>query len=205
MENIVGGLGSGRRWHYGCSQTTDDYRVLDIRPINRDGLLIPGKSFRWQWLSRGQVLATIDIRIQTDRLILSYRARSVGKGWIEKCYPVDISWTACNFGGVRPWFRCPAIGCGRRCAILYGGTVFACRKCFALAYQSQRESLYDRKASRANKIRDQLGWEPGFLNGSGLRPKGMHRHTFDRLVAEHDTLVDSSLMNLHRRFRSIVQ
>lgn len=192
----MGGPGSGRYRHYGSKETTDDYRVLDVRSINRSGLLIAGKSYRWQWESFGQVLATVDIRTELDRLILSYRHRRPGEEWIDECYPVDINWTPCNFGGIRPWFRCPAGGCGRRCAILYGGAMFACRKCFGLAYPSQREHFGDRAARRAIKIRERLGWDMGDLNGMGLRPKGMHWRTFDRLVAQHDACERSSLICL---------
>jgi hypothetical protein len=54
---------------------------------------------------------------------------------------LPITWTACHFGGRRPWFICSARVngryCGRRVAVLYlGGEVFACRKCCGLAYES---------------------------------------------------------------------
>jgi hypothetical protein len=44
--------------------------------------------------------------------------------------------TALHFGGVRWWFSCPR--CGRQCAKLYlpRGSVFLCRLCHDLTYQS---------------------------------------------------------------------
>jgi len=115
-------------------------------------------------------------------------------------YPVYLDWTDCNLAGRRPWFRCPARGCGRRVAILYGGSIFACRHCHQLAYASQREAGYDRAARKADRIRDKLGWEPGILNGEGGKPKGMHWRTFERLQTEHDALVGESLAGMARRF-----
>jgi hypothetical protein len=37
------------------------------------------------------------------------------------------------------------------------------------------------------------------LNGNGWKPKGMHRHTFERLSAEHDALLEVLLAGLSRR------
>lgn len=89
---------------------------------------------------------------------------------------------------------CPAVGCGKRAAVLYlGAKYFACRKCYQLAYSSQRESVEDRAIRKVDKIRERLEWEPGFLNGRGLKPKGMHWKTFNRLYAQHDELVDQAM------------
>jgi hypothetical protein len=30
-------------------------------------------------------------------------------------YPVPLEYTKCNFGGVRPWFRCPGVVDGEEC------------------------------------------------------------------------------------------
>ncbi len=195
----MGGMGSGRRWHYGANDTTDDYRAIDIRRWQRDGLLAPGNAFGWQWSRRGEVVASIQARAEVGRVILSYRHRSGGGEWKDASYPVYLDWTPCNLGGSRPWFLCPAIGCGRRVAILYGGSIFACRHCHELVYPSQREPDYDRLARRADKTRERLGREPGILNGGGLKPKGMHWRTFERLEAQHDAFARRSLAWVDRR------
>jgi hypothetical protein len=131
-------------------------------------------------------------------VILNYRSRSGGE-WQPVEYPVYLEWTPCNFGGRRAWFVCPARGCGRRVAILYGGSIFACRHCHRLAYPSQRETWDDRAARRADRIRARLGWERGILNAKGLKPKGMHWRTFERLEAEHDAFVDAAVAGMVER------
>lgn len=195
----MGGPGSGRRWHYGAADCTDDYRRLDVRRWQRDGFLTPGRAFGWQWTRDGEKVASIDVRAETDRVILSYRHRSGSGDWQSEEYPVWLDWTVCTYGGRRAWFLCPARGCGRRVAILYGGAIFACRHCYRLAYPSQRESADDRAARRADRIRARLGWEPGILNGEGGKPKGMRWRTFERLSAEHDAFVGKSLAGMARR------
>lgn len=198
----MGGFGSGRR-HQGGRGTTSDYRSLDVRRLQRDGLLAPGQVFGWNWTREGETLASIQIRTEADKLTLSYRHQRVGSDWKPMEYAVPLDWTACTYGGSRPWFVCPASGCGRRVGKLYlgGSAIFACRHCYRLVYESQRESDDDRAARRAETIRQRLGWEPGILTPPGGRPKGMHRYTFERLKAQHDAFVDSAVAGMAKRLR----
>ena len=196
----MGGMGSGRRYQ-GGKDTTDDYRALDVRRLQRDGLLAAGKSFGWSWTRNGEKVASINVRTETARVILDYKHRSGGGEWKSENYPVRVEWTPCNYGGSRAWFRCPAVGCGRRVAILYGGTIFACRHCYQLAYACQRETDDDRAARRADRVRDRLGWEAGILNGEGDKPKGMHWRTYQRLTIEHDAHVGISLNIMQQQLR----
>lgn len=192
----MGGYGSGRRWG---KDITSDRRPLDIRKLQRDGLLTPGRATGWQWTRDDKAVASILIRTEADRVILSYRSRSHGGEWQPMEYPVYLEWTSCNLGGRRAWFLCPARGCGRRVAILYGGSVFACRHCHQLAYECQRESGGVRAARRADAIRRRLGWPPGFLKSEGGKPKGMHWRTFERLKARHDAFAHASWARMAER------
>lgn len=194
----MGGMGSGRRYQ-GGKNTTSDMRALDVRRLQRDGLLTPGQAFGWNWSRNGETIASIQMRTEAERVILNYRSRSNGDEWKAMEYPVRLEWTGCNLGGQRAWFRCPAQGCGRRVAILYGGSVFACRHCHKLNYQCQRETNDDRFARRADKIRERLEWDAGILNSNGWKPKGMHWRTFERLRAEHDAFVSVSLAAMAKR------
>ena len=194
----MGGRGSGRRYQ-GGKDITSDYRSLDVRRLQRDGLLAPGKAFSWTWTRDDKTVASIQLRTEANRLILDYRYRRRGDDWQPMEYPVWLDWTDCTFGGRRAWFRCPAQGCGRRVAILYLAGMFVCRHCLRLAYVCQRESADDRAARRADRIRVQLGWELGILNGKGWKPKGMRCRTFERLSAEHDAFVSVSLAGMAKR------
>jgi len=197
----MGGFGSGRGQD--GKATTSDYRALDVRRLQRDGLLVAGNSFGWSWTRNGEKVASIQVRTEADRVILDYGHQSGGGEWKNENYPVRVEWTPCNYGGTRAWFRCPAVGCGRRVAILYGGTIFACRHCYRLAYHCQRENLGDRATRRAGKIRNRLKWEPGILNGHCGKPKGMHSRTYQRLTIKHDAHVSISLNMMQQRMRMI--
>jgi hypothetical protein len=205
----MGGFGSGRK----CgANVTEDYCHIDIRRWQREGLLVPGNYINWQWSRHGEKIASIGAKIESGylRLIYNYRA-SNADNWEPLDYPIQLQTTPCNYGGVRYWFTCPAVGCGRRVAILYsGGKYYACRQCYQLAYQSQRESKGDRGHRGANKIRNKLGWEPGIAHRRGAKPKGMHWQTFNRLTIKelnysNDALYDtlSILKRMDIRFADL--
>lgn len=196
----MGGFGSGRKWGKTC---TEDMTALDVRKLARDGRLEPGTSCRLQWSSRGEVFASIAVTVEADRVFLVYRQRDQGDEWQDMRYPVYLDRTPCTFGGERLWWRCPAAGCGRRVAVLFGGKLFACRHCHQLAYRSQRETEEDRATRQAGKIRDRLGWTPGIAHPAGGKPKGMHWSTFWRLRAEHDAHALAALTGCMARLDAI--
>jgi hypothetical protein len=133
----------------------------------------------------------IRLRAEAQQLILSYRIRRNGGEWRNVEQPTPVDWLPCRFGGKRPYFVCPGIvngvACHRQVSKLYGaGLYFLCRHCYRLAYVSQREDGFDRALSRANKIRMQLGGQPGMASSFPKKPKGMYRRTYDRLRNEVD-------------------
>ncbi|MEC4747455.1 hypothetical protein [Methylomicrobium sp. Wu6] len=190
----MGGFGSGRKFGADC---TEDCRSIDIRRWQREGYLTPGQYLDWQWLRNGERVAAIGVKVESGQLRLIYSYHRNGDEWESLDYPVRLQTTACNYGGLRYWFTCPAVGCGRRVAVLYlGGKYFACRHCYRLAYKSQRETADDRASRRADKIRDKLGWHRGILNLPGGKPKGMHWKTYYRLFAKHNEHSDRALVGI---------
>ena len=116
-----------------------------------------------------------------------YRHRSgLGGEWEDVRERVALEWTACNFGGKRPWFLCPGADCGRGVAVLYGpGRYFLCRHCYDLRYESQREDKPHRALRRAQKIRERVGGNTNMREPVPEKLKGMHHDTYMRLCWEH--------------------
>jgi hypothetical protein len=83
---------------------------------------------------------------------------------------------------------------GRPVAKLYlppGGTMFAARFAYRLAYRSQRGTALDRSHDRQRRLYRRLGAEYGhFEQAPSPRPKGMHRRTYDRLIAEMHNAIE---------------
>lgn len=192
----MGGRGSGRQGSYSGKPETSDSMPLDIRKITREGLLVPGSSFSWQWTVNNQQVAGISIRVDIDHLlVLSYCLESTGEVVEQR---VQTQTSPCHLGGQRHWFTCPR--CNKRVAVIYSpGRYFACRQCGGLGYATQKEGAGDRASTKADKIRKRLGWEAGILNGTGDKPKGMHWTTYQRLKSHHDTLVQVSFQDIQRK------
>ena len=163
---------------------TEDYRALDVRKVKSAGRLTPGSVCSWSWSRNGNTLASINLQAGLDSVTLNYRQRAHDGEWRDMAYPVRLAYTPCNMGGRRVWWQCPAAGCNRRVAVLYGGSgIFACRHCYKLAYRSQREN---NAYAPADKLRKRLGWVAGVAHPPGDKPKGMHWKTYTRLLNEYD-------------------
>jgi hypothetical protein len=179
---------------YASKSTNSDYRQLNIRDLQRKGFLKPRGWVVLTWSRQGEVVASIRLLVEHDRIVLSYRHQGQGEDWKNKEYPVFLDRTRCNYGGERIWFRCPARNCSRRVAVLYLGSVFACRHCYQLTYDSQREPAYSRALSREQAIRTRLGGDPaGDWPG---KPKGMHWRTYNRLLPSGRRSTESLLASL---------
>ena len=176
----MGGFGSGRRRDQRSKGTTQDMRGLDVRRLQREGVLTDNW-VTWTWSRQGRPVASVGIRTEEGCVLLRYRNR------IER---IVLESTPCHLGSHRVWWQCPAAGCGRRSAVLYAGSTFACRRCHQLVYASQRESEANRVMRRADKIRRRLGWIPGIANADGSKPRAMHWRTFERFRAEHEAFAN---------------
>jgi hypothetical protein len=78
---------------------------LDVREFQRRGLfrdqeVVIQPLLRWPKI--------VQIRVSRARILVKQNCQFLQR--------IPVSWTRCNFGGVRPWFKCD---CGKRVAKLY--------------------------------------------------------------------------------------
>jgi hypothetical protein len=189
----MGGEGSGNWYRFDKKTTTGECQSVDVRYLHRNGHLRGGHRFSsLRWARAGRETVSIGGVVSGDgrpeQVTLLYRHRSgPGGEWEEIQEPLPLSWTACNFGGERPWFICPGAGSGRRVAVLYGPErYFLCRHCYDLVYESQREDGMNRTLRRAQAIRERLGGSTTMMESFPEKPGGMHQETYMRLFWEHD-------------------
>jgi len=74
--------------------------------------------------------------------------------------------------------------CSKRVAILYGASIFTCRRCRGLAYDSRREAAHQRALHRTQAIRMKLGVSASLAELFPAKPKGMQWRTYGRLKRE---------------------
>ncbi|MDF1806853.1 hypothetical protein [Hyphomonas sp.] len=193
----MGGFGSGAqsRW----ASKTDEFHKLDLATFKREWFENWRRgSMRW---SRGGVqTSSISYRLTPVSMRLIYSVPSQGER-VSIDERFNLVFTEQPFGGRRRWILCRS--CNRRCRVLYGGAYFRCRQCYQATYPSQYETIRVRGLSRAERIRDQLGGEPGFLNPFPDKPKGMHWRSYRRIERQDWAAADALDRAFHLRFNRL--
>ena len=155
---------------YGGRATCEPCKSVDVRRWHREGRLRAGRYFSYSWTCGGEPSDSINVRAECDAVVLIYRAQSSGSTeWKSIEQRVPITWTACHLGGQRPWFVCSVYSggryCGRRVAVLYGaGELFACRRCYGLAYASQQQIGTSPRAWKGTENSHGIGRERGHFS-----------------------------------------
>jgi len=178
----MGGMGSGS-WHRWYSRGyLDDNINIDIHYLKREGLFIAGSMFFLNWKVNDVIKSRVQVEVKNESIILSYSYRINNGDWNDVEQVVQLTYTDCNYGGRRAWFRCS--NCGSRVAKLFvQNPHFVCRHCCNLNYRSQSESISDRSHRKAIDIRRKLKFDPERKLPIAYmpKPKGMHWKTFEKL------------------------
>ena len=180
----MGGFGSGSWYRWDSKRTTESQHRIDVRLLKKWGHL-DGSTYcgSWSWSRCGKQTSSINYRVNSERMVLSYRNRPRGGEWESVEQTIHFDRLPCHYGGHRYWFLCPR--CYRRVAVLYGAEkYFYCRHCYGLTYASQQERFGDRMMRKARNIRKQMDPDNTVFDLFPFKPKGMHWRTYDRLRLE---------------------
>jgi hypothetical protein len=170
MGGTVGGVGSGPRRPLFRARDQEEHLAIDVRVLHRAGALSPGEHH----ITLGG--APLKITALVDRLTLALGCQAA--------HEVLLATTPCNYGGQRPWFRCPGACCGRVAKLYFVSDGWQCRSCAGLRYRSQRLRALERGLWRAKAIREGLGGPPSLLAPFPSKPPRMRWQRYDRLKAE---------------------
>ncbi len=152
--------------------------TIDVRELHRAGLLAGDwvtlrPSFRWPSIAT--------MRVARYRILLELRNQPIPQG-------IQVSWTRCHYGGVRPWLHCSY--CERRVMRLFKGLGgYCCRVCYGSPiYESQRRSAKARAYLQAYRLRQRLGGSRPVVDAIPPRPPGMTRKSYARLCVRVERL-----------------
>ncbi|SNC74474.1 hypothetical protein SAMN04487881_2375 [Marinobacter sp. es.048] len=184
----MGSIFSGRKPSKTAKPFPEQFVTLDIRKLQKSDGLEPGEAYNLHKYKLGEKCGIFSIVVYPGCLELRYTARSHEANQLPP-QVINITQTPCHFGGNRAWFLCPGDQCGRRVAILYGPNLMLCRRCWGIAYQSQRENQIQRMFRKLRLIEASYTGRP---NDSAprdrTRPVGMHHRTFKLLQEKHQRL-----------------
>lgn len=183
----MGGIGSGNRRQTG-RDTCESYTRIELPYLRKRGMLEPGYYGSLSWSRSVEPSGDIRFRMHTTSIELIYKFREGGAEWLDVNERIPFAFTHQHLGGRRRWFVC--LSCNRKCAILYGGAYYRCRKCWNLAYSSQHEGPSERALSQAQKFRRRLGGSECIDDPFPEKPKGMHWSTFNALRKRCEVLED---------------
>lgn len=166
-------------------KTTCETLQLDIRHLQSERALLADypRRITWNRYSSSEVSAKMLSHKNQHLQLYQSEASNGASGIVEQF--IQLSWTPCNYGNQRPWFRCPVTTCDKLAAILYLDTrsgVFLCRRCCNLAYESQRECEQVRLYSKRSHYARKLGRPRTSPHLPHPKPRYMHQRTWDRLT-----------------------
>lgn len=154
----------------------DDLLQIRVSDLIKAGGLTPRQTYDLKWANGSEA----GVSTGEDVLRMSYSFKGE-----DRLSLIVLSYSACNYGGQRPWLVCPMPRCAERAGVLfiYYGNVM-CRKCTGLYYASQCATANWRMTERMWKLRVKHGIKRGDLRPPSTipKPKGKHYRTHKREI-----------------------
>jgi len=94
--------------------TVESCRSIDVLEWNQLGYFRSPRLFSRVWTRGGEPSALVLAQIDRNSVTIKHWSRS-GNDWTNAKQRIPIVWTACCFGGERPWFLCPVRSNGACC------------------------------------------------------------------------------------------
>lgn len=182
----MGGYLSGRQ--ASNIPSIEDHYSLDICLLYRRGFLEPEVKNVFWFPDGFEILITCkaDYRSWSRCIIVEYLSRrSDGKvQHIKEVVGIEMVGVL-NGKAQRPYFHCPKLE-KRAGVLILGNRGFAHRTYYRYLYRIQRQGHFDRAVTSGKKIKEKLGGsDQEAATDPPVRPKGMHRKTFNKLRKKH--------------------
>lgn len=176
----MGGIGSGQGPRPGRRRSKPligiDLLRLDIRELDREQFLLPGKQRDYCWTGyRDGAAVQIAADDACHNLTLSYLLTEPGSEPVAVDERIELIETTTFHEVELQHFICP--GCDAQVRILLGPR-FRCRRCHNAAYPSQYDTPQSREARQGAELRAKLRTEPHTSPFCMPKPRYMHWKTY---------------------------
>jgi len=146
---------------------------INLSKFKKKRLLKKDTILNFNWEINGISTFKAKGYVKKDSLLIAYQCCD---GEIIK-QRIEISSTACHFGGNRKWLSCPVCGT-KRMNLYFNENLFLCRDCNNLGYLSQKQNPSNRLLLKAQNLRRKIS--AGFTAIEN-KPLNMHWETFNNI------------------------
>lgn len=178
----MGGAGSGRRSQASMVPHRDRQPDLTVTELTKKHVFTAGQPVQWSTKSRDGLFTEVTTCLIENKVIIVILSAYTAKKLRTVQATVELSYSACNFGGQRAWFLCPGRSqkpCGRRVGKLYiVRSALLCRYCGGFGYESDHAEAGFRQLHRAQQLIRRLGGSGSLAYSFPPRPKHMHWDTY---------------------------
>lgn len=188
----MGGKGSGLQRRRPPLERARDIVELNLRYLRAAGVRDGehGTIFFDHESAKFRAEIEYDLRGKRPWLRLRHRARNKYRlGRQPVAYVIPLSRSPSNLGkGVRIWMHCPR-NTSRRVTQLFlpmGSVRFASRQSLGLSYETERMTKAARLVKRAKRAHARAGGTGNWRLAPKIRPKGMRRATWERLLKKRE-------------------
>ncbi|WP_263081276.1 hypothetical protein [Endozoicomonas sp. Mp262] len=193
----MGGYYSGRK--PSSKPNIDDLYSLDVCQLYRDHGLAEGNTTIVRYKNEYflQVLCRKDQETADLQLLINFDVLCHGERQTREQI-IRVDWLEMLNGKARrPYFICPQSGrYASKLYLSYKG--FAHRLHYNLVYRTQRLGHFDRAVQQMRSIKAHLNNDSGAATDFPLKPKGMHRKTYLKLLGRHQRAAVPVLEKLNR-------
>lgn len=174
----MGGFGSGRSYSRGRRKRSRKFALGDLPRLVLPDLIKDHK----QSQNSHFILSWQDNKFSMNAVFDEEKIHLTGRHGITISMVIRIATFPCHFGGFRYFAHCPA--CDARVSSLFlyrnsNQTIFACRGCLKMCYQSQNKKLSTRLYWKYYDVKQKINNDPF------KKPKWMRKKTFTRLRKEY--------------------
>ena len=157
----------------GSKPVVEENISINLSKFKKKGLFKIDTILNFNWEINETSTFKAKVYVKENSLLIAHQC----DGKIIK-QQIQITSTACHFGGHRKWLLCPLCGTRRMNLYFNDNGYLSCRECNNLGYLSQKKNKFNRLLLNAQKLRTKIGSSYGSIEN---KPLNMQWETFNNI------------------------